>query len=342
MINSNLTTGMLPSSARVIDAHVNRGDDDRGIEGCDGQTQAQLVSHNMRTPVNQLPPEILAKVFSIVSSMDRKVLYLSIKVRLSWICILHVCHHWRVAALDATDLWANLQFVTPAFTEVMLKNAREAPLTVDFDRHRCNLTPLLIKVLSETHRLRVVKVEGAAHFSKRSPSNSLPGFDAIAKWRTSLPLLEALSLKSYSELQDAFPADFLQGGTPKLQKIELHFCGIAWARIPLSDRITHLTLNQGGDPRDLRPTAAQFLASMRSMPRLQHLELRWFLPCLPTTSFDGSAHTPSLFPVLRTLLMTDQPAYIPFFFRLIQVPDNAKVVIGVYLYELVGHPPSDP
>ncbi|TEB27631.1 hypothetical protein FA13DRAFT_1607377, partial [Coprinellus micaceus] len=85
--------------------------------------------HNQVTPICCLPPEILSKIFLTLSAVTPRH---HPRDSVSWFRVSHVCVHWRSVALSCSDLWANLRFVSPAFTELMLDRAREALLSVVF------------------------------------------------------------------------------------------------------------------------------------------------------------------------------------------------------------------
>jgi len=61
-----------------------------------------LLHRNALAPISLLPPEILARVFSLLALQEPPY---SSKQSLGWIRATHVCWHWRQVALDYSSLW---------------------------------------------------------------------------------------------------------------------------------------------------------------------------------------------------------------------------------------------
>ena len=61
---------------------------------------------NAFAPISRLPSEILAEVFSFLSSStwDKETGYLK------WTCVVRVCHRWREIALNYPLLWSHINF----------------------------------------------------------------------------------------------------------------------------------------------------------------------------------------------------------------------------------------
>lgn len=84
------------------------------------------------TPAHVLPPDILGKIFTMVSHMpgaSRSVLTF-------------VCHYWRRTAIDLRSLWGSLTFNVARYYSrdlargrLWLERAHSAPLRVEFTRH---------------------------------------------------------------------------------------------------------------------------------------------------------------------------------------------------------------
>ncbi|TEB37122.1 hypothetical protein FA13DRAFT_1622286, partial [Coprinellus micaceus] len=75
--------------------------------------------HNAVNPSHRLPPEILSRIFTILSSEWTW-----------WIRVAHICHYWRVVALDCAGLWSKITFSNIGFTKAKVARSRDLPLTV--------------------------------------------------------------------------------------------------------------------------------------------------------------------------------------------------------------------
>ncbi|KAA1473284.1 hypothetical protein DENSPDRAFT_749860, partial [Dentipellis sp. KUC8613] len=62
---------------------------------------------NTASPVNKLPPEILARVFVCCAVLERPRLVITATRRFhpGWITVTYVCRYWREAALQESALW---------------------------------------------------------------------------------------------------------------------------------------------------------------------------------------------------------------------------------------------
>ncbi|KAI0046274.1 hypothetical protein FA95DRAFT_1573238 [Auriscalpium vulgare] len=78
------------------------------VDTAAGQDPAQ---HNAQVPVARIPPEILCRIFYILSSIDPSRPYgangSEVQGSLGWLTATHVCQRWRSVALEDTSLWAS-------------------------------------------------------------------------------------------------------------------------------------------------------------------------------------------------------------------------------------------
>ncbi|RPD56195.1 hypothetical protein L226DRAFT_571838 [Lentinus tigrinus ALCF2SS1-7] len=73
---------------------------------------------NARCPINKLPPELLALVFSMVPSSLSLPGYVgppSTKQTNELLPVTHVCRSWRVLALDMPSLWSTISQTSSVF-----------------------------------------------------------------------------------------------------------------------------------------------------------------------------------------------------------------------------------
>ncbi|CAL1716206.1 unnamed protein product [Somion occarium] len=92
---------------------------------------AGIQRTNLLIPINQLPPELLIRIFSYYISAPRERLRISGAPGFcDWIGIAHVCHHWRVIALDTPMFWSRILLSAPEWVEEFLRRSKHHPLTI--------------------------------------------------------------------------------------------------------------------------------------------------------------------------------------------------------------------
>ncbi|KAI0058017.1 hypothetical protein BV25DRAFT_1811567, partial [Artomyces pyxidatus] len=98
-----------------------------------------LLEHrNSRVPINRLPVEILARVFSFYARIDipgatmRAVSPATPRRRsLGWITITFVCRRWRQVASHHASLWSTVKFALGwEWAKEMVSRAKSVPLDV--------------------------------------------------------------------------------------------------------------------------------------------------------------------------------------------------------------------
>ncbi|KAI0044465.1 hypothetical protein FA95DRAFT_1608519, partial [Auriscalpium vulgare] len=185
-------------------------------------TDAAAALRNAQLPVARLPPEILHAIFAILSTID-SLLHSpeTLKCRLAWMVVTHVCQRWRHIALHRPTLWAhNIALPFPRgnrWLEAFLTRAQDAPLIV-------HASALLMKPSDVAHltaivaRTQVLRLELGPH----------PIFPALS---SPAPLLHTLEF--YQTL--TVPADMLSeellggpAGTPRLRHLEVS----TWTALP--------------------------------------------------------------------------------------------------------------
>ncbi|TFK55783.1 hypothetical protein OE88DRAFT_659235 [Heliocybe sulcata] len=89
-------------------------------------------SQYLPPPINRLPPELLAAIFSFLVVDYEESLLLR-----ATIPILLVCRYWRDAALGEPILWRTIYHTPPSLTSLLLQRSKEAPLRAAFvlDNH---------------------------------------------------------------------------------------------------------------------------------------------------------------------------------------------------------------
>lgn len=228
---------------------------------------------NKHIQINQLPPEILYRIFRFVSNDAIRYDWHPPHRFLRAVAFSHVCKHWRGVALSHKRLWTTVRLtgVLQRWTDELLKRSRGASITVTIDPYMSvdaypsANTKLLdnlwrIRHLTLTHRVEVLSM---ILFELRRPA----------------PILESLSLTS---LSDRFAATRLplafttgDGSPPRLRRLY-----VAGSMVDLSSpffsRLTSLELRK--IPESSRPSMRTLLRALKGMPGLERLVLYQALP----------------------------------------------------------------
>jgi len=223
---------------------------------------------NASVPVNRLPPEILAHIFSFVQLHSQGPSFRLPKYHNKWMKVTRVCQHWRTVALSFPYLWSHVHVRKPLDRKIAMKNVErsaQSPLNV-----YCTIVAppladevnILSLVAEQMHRLQELHIHWTIPHETSLWDLIIPP--------TPAPNLEVLSLigswdDSVSNL--TLPPIF-QNTTPRLRKLTFtrisswphnDFCGL-----------THLSLF---DQRDGRVSLPNFLAMLKSSPNIEELLL---------------------------------------------------------------------
>ncbi|KAF9482637.1 hypothetical protein BDN70DRAFT_929883 [Pholiota conissans] len=263
-------------------------------------------------PINCIPPEILANIFSFVQSTEKDPVRRCMQTTLELVAVTHVCRQWRHIINSCPCLWVSLPVKNQKWTEEVLKRSRELCLEVDAN----SLGPGFILSLSYIHRIRALSLWNFHPSEWPILKNILP---------ESAPQLEEFCLI----VRPSFPLPYIPDGvlcsTPRLHRLTLGSCGINWnAHKLLQSSLTHLKLmNASGS----MPTGEEFMALLKRMPELQVLDLENSLPNQGgrATNSWGSEITHLL--CLRTLRIDSELIQAEFFLRCLAFPLTAVVNI---------------
>ncbi|TEB23220.1 hypothetical protein FA13DRAFT_1715472 [Coprinellus micaceus] len=267
-----------------------------------------------------LPAEILSNIFLMLAWSHRvEVPQYGTGKAGSWICVTHVCQHWRNAALDCASLWTHLIFSKPGLPEFMLLNSKNLPLTIELNSFNEDLGPFvdtLCEATSHIYRLRSLCV-GA-------------------------PILERVILSRRVEwhsedLQEVIPEGFLSGETPSLRHLDLTHCTIQkWDALPLAAGLTFLQLHSDPHHPSTRPGPATFFNYICTMASLETLSLSEMLPGQKST-LANRFKIPS---GVRQMSLTDNIEFSNMFFRAADVAKATKLRI-TFLNSEDGEPLVD-
>lgn len=209
---------------------------------------------NRYAPVNKLPPEILAFVFSgLMTSLDTlemESLPLVSPERIKWPVVNRVCRYWRRAALYSPQLWTTIQITGDITTSAACRRFASLSLA------RSGALPLAV------HHRDTLDGINDAHFEDVLPS--LPRVQTLVLACRSDDVLRLLTsradqletlvihLARDSDYRDSYwPALFNGWDTPRLQTIHMVGCS-AWQEIPSSHLRRLVIIRQTLRPTTLR------------------------------------------------------------------------------------------
>lgn len=192
---------------------------------------------NSRCPINALPPEMLARIFSFVPRplpLGARYRGVSSAVRTSdLIPISHVCRRWRDVALDTPSLWSSICETGSELarvenvTDVVHARAQQASLIVYVDRSRPStaLTELL-HCPSDGARVTELHLHDLHDLTSAHLTADLLSFPAPRLQRAVVRRRPAKSTAADGDVatgSHAKPVDELFGGVaPRLQSLFWH------------------------------------------------------------------------------------------------------------------------
>ncbi|TFK65483.1 hypothetical protein BDN72DRAFT_962497, partial [Pluteus cervinus] len=218
-------------------------------------------TRNSLIPIARLHHEILQEIF-IISSEEAGE---QAALLMSWIS-----RSWREIALQTPALWSYLTFKHPDWAQAALSRTRDHELgfCYIFPFEELKAYKHLIPIWHDTlHRMRRIYL---TPFSMRPPMEKFP---IRLNWVTPAPCLVEVHLHRIS-----LPENLFSGSCPSLRSLYLTGCEVAWNAIPVSPRMTELTIKNPSP----RVSIHDVITKMRIIgPTLRVLALESIL--LPTT-----------------------------------------------------------
>lgn len=268
---------------------------------------------NALTPISTLPPEILCEIFLYTAGVDIHEQYVVKERRKSygWICVSHVCRHWRAVALSCPSLWSRLDVKAASreLLETLLVRSRGAPLIVSYTGWGRRSTPAIpwseqeaIAMVLESHLQRTRSLSlSVSHQDQNTVLNMLSGPS---------PLLESLELhcdtsSAVSHVAYAQVHELLHHPETRVRCLKLHYFSMRWPTVNLP-HLTRLNIT-GGQSSATQQDIGHLLIALASMQALEELTLDRSV----TLPFDGTMSDVSAQVVLsrlRTLCLHD---YMP-------------------------------
>lgn len=205
-------------------------------------------------PISQIPNEILSQIFFILRDYYYVRMFgphwLGDGATLDWICITHVCHHWREVALDTPLLWSYIVPQPVRWVPELLQRSKQSPLTIfihyalneELKVHLGRARKLVLYIPSQMHTIQQV-------FSQPT----LPGPETLV----------ILTSTSFT-LTDSH----LHRDGEALRRLSLHGCSVNWnSKLLLSLTLLRLTYCL------CRISCLDFVVVLSKIPTLESLHL---------------------------------------------------------------------
>jgi hypothetical protein len=236
-----------------------------------------LVKHlrqkkNERALISRLPVEILTHVFSYYSASDRHP-HVRFRTPPLWLAVTQVCQRWRQAALSSPFLWADIITTNYRWAEEMLERSRDVPVHITVDDAGSVHTPSDVRaarlLFSKIHRAQSLVMTCA---------DTIIACMSILFQADAAPLLEELTITNFhpSSALDLVDRPLFSGRTPRLQFLSLHQCRVLCSSPLFQSDLVYLSLSH--IPHDHRPHLQQLLDVLKSLTRLECLQLDEALP----------------------------------------------------------------
>ncbi|TFY75480.1 hypothetical protein EWM64_g8532 [Hericium alpestre] len=266
---------------------------------------------NALSPISCLHVEILSRIFMILSEEDRPSLsdvHWRIggnrkkedsggNLDMGWLKITHVCHHWRVVALDNGMLWAHVVFdLGQNWTTEFLTRARHFPLTIHM--HDVHGAPVAnggqcFQDIISQHLYHTKELAFSSRgYIVRPPGRPMadPMLSVIAALSKPAPVLESISVHSIIPRPVNMVSNLFDHQAPRLRRLDLQYCTISWP-LPEFQKLVHLAITCNSSsptaqdaimPSEIAQDVAafrQFWFSLERMPLLETLVLEWCIHC---------------------------------------------------------------
>ncbi|KAF8649042.1 hypothetical protein AX16_006061 [Volvariella volvacea WC 439] len=201
---------------------------------------------NNLTPVYQLPPEVLSRIFSTYAA--------SFPGSYKWVPVTHVSYHWREVAISSPRLWSSIytKYSSEWLQEVLVRS-KSSPILVSCN-YKMNVGDLT-EHIARIRRLSFLDISGGdLHDIEQFLSHPAPNLEKL--------VVGCGSSNSYPLKSSAFKF------TPALQRLQLIRCPLQWDTFSCPS-LTSLTVNNLEDKLSMN----QVFALLRRIPNLQTLGL---------------------------------------------------------------------
>jgi hypothetical protein len=281
--------------------------------------------YNQRRPISRLPPELLYRIFDLVADGFPPRPYDAAADKpghLGWIVVSHVCQRWRSFLLDMPTMWARCVSVFPCAMKELVSRAQQTPIMISLDTRRVRppLAPSVFHTALSYIRLGAsIKLTLPVAFQE-TLTYVFTTYD--------LPATNSLDLEVLRDpLEKSLPSAQLE--LPRVQAPALRHCVMTNLLLPLAaPALTHLELVRETTKDMGFPTPEAFIGMLARAPQLQtvHIE-NWIPDCSCLVSNGGALMS---LPKLEVLSLTAMPARCESLWRLLRVPQTARLVIDLH------------
>ena len=239
----------------------------------------ELRCRNSLAPISSLPTEVIVIIFSILR-LSNAPLAGGKRDHLAWLRVTHVCHQWRLIALNNPLFWTHIDFtnITLAGVVEMLVRAEKAPLHLEawvtgHNRGHTQFNAFKKELQSRITNICRLEIGADAFFLRRT----------LKRLVSPAHTLESLSLTTQANYllatsRPSIPNTLFGGTAPQLSFLELHKCNIGW-KSPLLKGLRHLEIY--APSRRARPSLSVWLDALDEMPQLKELVLHSASPIAP-------------------------------------------------------------
>ncbi|KAI0727682.1 hypothetical protein C8Q72DRAFT_434197 [Fomitopsis betulina] len=271
-------------------------------------------------PVARIPPELLFDIFLHTAGHRAHPKSRPPTVR-SWICVTHVCRHWRETALQCTSLWSRIDVPShPQRIAEFLVRSKDFPLsmTLSFRPLRQLGTQQLeaskaavLLALSALHRVQTLTVDA----SEKPTDEVLEHLGGCAPLLKSLTITGASDSSRITKFSASISSMLSHPESRRLRTLETAFCCVPWTNISCGS-LTHLVIHGDMQVDPGESSISSFFKALSRMSRLEELELTrvFFRRSMKKTWWDGSIEViptlpdPIALPYLRRLRTNGEPA----------------------------------
>ncbi|TFK68654.1 hypothetical protein BDN72DRAFT_960144 [Pluteus cervinus] len=293
-----------------------------------------LHSRNVLAHINQLPPEILVKVFGYYQKalVDRIG---SPEEVVQWIRITHICQKWRFIAFDSKALWTIIPTPRSAYAKFASQLSHPLPISImgtDWGKRNRLTEERRSLFLSLLPRIEKMEVGGFPQ---------LFFVERLTQAPSELPLIEEINFRYLDRSLDKSPF-------PKsLKRLTLSFSRFEWDWLKL-DHLTELHLVSN----TFSITVASFVNHMLQIPTLSSLEIRYLFRVAEdvedaaTESSNRLESQSTQLPSLKELIIEDSPSHITEFMSCIRLDRHFTLQVelafetpdqGVNLFSRLHH-----
>ena len=230
------------------------------------------------SPVYRLPPELLSIIFLQYTRQWHCEYSLSTSTAEipRWVYVSYVCQYWRNIALNCSDLWTHLFFVSSRWMDELLRRSKTAPLIIHADisclrtdRAIRAIKPL-IKALGHMDRIQDLWIS----FPINITAKVFAGLTCARLTARPAPLLRSFHLSSQNRME--VRKDIFAGVMPCLREVHLEFCQVHWSSPIFNFALTELNLCRLTNHSEM--DFHGLLLALRRLSSLRRLYLDGILP----------------------------------------------------------------